>query len=291
MENNNGELGLFDRPNAGANDWQVVNNAEKEAVAETAPPPAAVAPAPQVWDDIPREEAAPQPEISPEQEIAADAQPEAVPEPAIVAPRTENPEFSPVSDVAVAQSQEAPVSEDPVYRFVAPAEISTLAEMGQYLAQMRQKVQLSSAEVSEATKIRPDYLAAIENGDASELPQAVYVLAYIRKLCELYSVDTANLNEFFEDLRDGFSYELPEDINKSIVGHENDEEQDKKVRRLAIGLISAAAIVIVALIIGIVALLVTLTKNTDSSCAASDRKIMEYQGKPTLFLQKLPPKR
>ena len=207
------------------------------------------------------------------------------------APEAKNPEFSPIPDAAVAQSQESPAPESPACRFVAPAEISTLADMGQYLAQIRQKVQLSSAEVSKATKIRPDYLDAIENGDASELPQAVYVLAYIRKLCELYSVDTANLNDFFEDLRDGFSYELPEDINKSIVGHENDEEQDKKVRRLAIGLISAAAIVIVALIIGVVALLVTLTKNTNSSCAVSDRKIMEYQGKPTLFLQKLPPKR
>lgn len=216
---------------------------------------------------------------------------EVAPEPISSTPETGNPEISPIPDAAVAQSQESPAPGIPACRFVAPAEISTLADMGQYLAQIRQKVQLSSAEVSEATKIRPDYLAAIENGDASELPQAVYVLAYIRKLCELYSVDTANLNDFFEDLRDGFSYELPEDINKSIVGHENDEEQDKKVRRLAIGLISAAAIVIVALIIGVVALLVTLTKNTNSSCAVSDRKIMEYQGKPTLFLQKLPPKR
>ncbi len=345
-ENNKVDAELFDHVSADANDWQVVNNAEETIRVQAEVAPAAPLPAPQVWDDIPREEPAPAtqtenaleitemqvapetasapplaepqiwddipredpapatqtenaPEITEPQVVAQELPPE-FPEVAPEVPPVENPvaeepakpEIPPVQNIPASPLPET--GDEPVstYRFVAPAEISTLAEMGHYLAQMRQRAQLSSDEVSETTKIRPDYLAAIESGDASELPQAVYVLAYIRKLCELYSIDTGNLNDFFEDLRDGFSYELPEDISKSIVDHENDEEQDKKVRRLAIGLISAAVIVILALVIGVVALIVTLSRSADSSsCTVSDRKIMEYQGKPTLFMQKIPPRR
>ncbi|GEM_PF-1418562 len=315
MQNDNkDDLGLFDHASAGANDWQVFDGSQPEDSApEEKEAPQANA-APQIWDDIPREEEPPaQVQAAPEEEktLEEESFPEIQGEESAPFEVEETPvdevqqtpqieeeieqapfeEPLPASRAPQAMDQDAEPVGGPVYRYVAPAEIATLEDMGRYLSMMRRKANLSAAEVSEATKIRGDYLEAIESGDASELPQAVYVLAYIRKLCDLYSIDTVNLNNFFEDLRDGFSYELPEDINKSIVGHENDEEQQKKMRQLAIGLIAGGAVVALALIVGIVMLIVALAKgDSGKPCTVSDRKIVEYQGKEELRLHKLAPR-
>lgn len=225
-------------------------------------------------------------------EPVADAPVPAAVETAAVPPVAEKPAAMepPVSEPGTVLPP-APVSEDaadaaPVYRHVAPEGISSLKEMGHYLKEIRLAEKMPADQVCDATKIRPDYLDALEAGDASELPQAIYVLAYIRKLCDVYSVDTSRLDDFFNDLRDGFSYELPENINKSIVGHESDDEQQKKVRRLAIALISAASFLALVIVAGIVLLCVGIARSGffKSSAALGESEIVALQGKPLLQL-------
>ena len=259
----------------------------------------------QAGDAIPAEEPLPPEETLPIEETAVSAEiAEPLPAPAGKEEKSttgadiissgENlsvpPQKMPAPGKLDAASEDAPQIH---YRHTAPDGIASLDELGKFLARTRVSEGLSPEKVCDVTKIRPDYLEAIETGDVSELPQAVYVLAYIRKLCQLYSVDTANLDDFFNDLRDGFAYELPEDINKSIVGHENDEEQQKKLRQLALALISSAAIVLVAIIIGIVFLLVGVVRSGvfSSGSEIKDAEIIDMQGEPRLLFYAIPARR
>ncbi|MCQ2378480.1 MAG: helix-turn-helix domain-containing protein [Victivallaceae bacterium] len=303
----------------------VPENEMTEAAIPEPPAPVSTG-APQIWEDIPAET----PDTAPAEMPANEnpAVPETLSETADAAP-AEDPDGNAAAETGAATETLLPVPEETVpeetvpeettaeknpatatpapdlpgdngeetpaihYRHVAPDGIAVLEDMGRYLARIRNEEKLSPDEVCDATKIRLDYLEAIETGDVSELPQAVYVLAYIRKLCDLYSIDTSGLGDFFNDLRDGFAYELPEDINKSIVGHENDEEQQKKLRQLALALISSAAIVLLAIIVGIVVLLVGAARSGvfSSGSGIPEAEIVEMQGEPALPLYAIPARR
>lgn len=55
-----------------------------------------------------------------------------------------------------------------------------LEEIGQYLQQMRQESSITLEQVTQQTKIQPYQLVAIESGDLSKLPPAVYIQGLIK---------------------------------------------------------------------------------------------------------------
>lgn len=61
--------------------------------------------------------------------------------------------------------------------------------VGQLLLQAREKKNLSLDELAEETKIRPDYIQAVENDNFAQLPQATFVKGFITNLATTLDID------------------------------------------------------------------------------------------------------
>jgi cytoskeleton protein RodZ len=70
---------------------------------------------------------------------------------------------------------------------------STLQAIGDLLSKGRQAKGLSLEDVAESTRIPIRYLLAIESGKADQLPEPVYVRAFIRKFGDLVDLDGQSL--------------------------------------------------------------------------------------------------
>ncbi len=69
-----------------------------------------------------------------------------------------------------------------------------MREFGEYLKQMREKQGLSLEDVAEKTKIRYEYLEALENSILEKLPPEIYIRGYIKAYGLLLG---ANIEELF----------------------------------------------------------------------------------------------
>ncbi|MBQ6353105.1 MAG: helix-turn-helix domain-containing protein, partial [Lentisphaeria bacterium] len=169
------------------------------------------------------------------------------------APAPEEPELV-TEEVVEKESAPDPLpaaAEPPAAEPHAPAvELPRGATLGATLLELRRRHQLDIDAVAEATWIKTAYLEALENDAFSELPQMVYVLAYVKKLCEFYGVSAADTESLLTDLREQLSYEIPDDIDKSVVCREQDEETRRKLRQITIGLTAGAILLGVLLILG-----------------------------------------
>jgi cytoskeletal protein RodZ len=68
-----------------------------------------------------------------------------------------------------------------------------LEEIGKYLRQVRLERQMSLETISEHTKIRCFYLAAIEAGNVEHLPEAVYVRGFIKQFANALELNGQEL--------------------------------------------------------------------------------------------------
>ena len=68
-------------------------------------------------------------------------------------------------------------------------------EAGAALRDARQDLGLSLEQVAQATKIRKDYLAALEDGDCRHLPPKAYALAYAKSYAEYVRLDASEVVE------------------------------------------------------------------------------------------------
>ncbi len=119
---------------------------------------------------------------------------------------------------------------------------------GEYLKKLRLRNGFTIDQIAEETRIKGDYLQALEEEDYSRLPQPVYILGYVRKLCGLYHVPADQVEKVTAELRDRLEYEVPEDISKSVIDHEVSEETERRVRQLALILIAAVLGLVVLLV-------------------------------------------
>lgn len=244
----------------------------------------------ELFDDLPenapaeppRETPPPRPEAAPEAEPG-------IPEPVEPEP-TEEPEdaSAPAPEPQPAEA-EAETEEPP-----APAgvEIPRCESLGATLAELRRRRGLDIDAVSDATWIKPGYLAAIENEDFSELPQMVYVLAYVKKLCGFYGLSVADTEQLMAGLREQFSYEIPEDIDKSVVCREQDEETRKKLHRITVGLVVAAVLLVGLLIFGGTVLALRMRRPDPATiappAALDEGKVLALLEKPVLKVTRIP---
>jgi cytoskeletal protein RodZ len=77
---------------------------------------------------------------------------------------------------------------------------NSLKLLGERLSRQRQGLGLSIEEVAERTRIPLRYLQAIEEGNVGQLPEPVYVRAFVRKYGELVELDGAELNQQLQAL-------------------------------------------------------------------------------------------
>ena len=81
---------------------------------------------------------------------------------------------------------------------------------------------LSLEQVEAETQIRGKYLEALEMGDFANLPQQVYVLAYLRKLCRLYGIPAKDEEKLVQPWRQ-VTREVPENLPASMIQDEDSE--------------------------------------------------------------------
>ena len=129
-------------------------------------------------------------------------------------------------------------------------ELPRAATVGQTLTELRRRRKLTLDEVADETRIKKFYIEALERDAVSDVPHMVYVLAYVRKLCALYGVSPADTEEMLSGLRRNFSYEIPEDIDKSVICREVDEDTRRKLRQISIGIVVGIALIVLLLVLG-----------------------------------------
>ncbi|AVM45367.1 MAG TPA: hypothetical protein DFL85_14455 [Lentisphaeria bacterium] len=178
----------------------------------------------------------------------------------------------------------------------APAKKNTFCRVagdgsfGSCLAELRQRHNYTIRQLAEETKIREIYLEALEAEDYRNLPQLVYVMGYIRKLCALYGVGKEDADALTAGLRERLQYELPEDISKTVVDHEVSEENERKLRQLILLISGAAVLIVLALVVGGVLILMGLRSSESASSPAdpfNENLLVDLQPKPKLEVQEL----
>lgn len=161
---------------------------------------------------------------------------------------------------------------------------------GNCLADLRTRHNYTIQQLAEETKIREIYLEALETEDYKTLPQLVYVLGYIRKLCTLYRVSQEDADALTAGLREQLQYELPEDLEKHTADRERSEEDERRQRQLLLLISGAVALIVLALLAGAVLLVLALRSHSSSSVPGdpfNENLLVDLQPKPELRVQEL----
>ncbi|MCK5845478.1 MAG: helix-turn-helix domain-containing protein [Victivallales bacterium] len=112
---------------------------------------------------------------------------------------------------------------------------------------------MSTEQVSLTTKIKEDFIVALENDDESAFPPKVFATAYAKQLCKLYKVDPTLILEALEtDMATrGNKHKVPDEILQDIDnGKQRNLREEERLKRIfKTALISLAAIVLLVLIV------------------------------------------
>lgn len=76
--------------------------------------------------------------------------------------------------------------------------LSTAVHVGEALRQVREGLGLGVDDISQATRVRPAYLSAIEALDQSRLPPRVFALGYVRSYAQALGLDANAVAERFK---------------------------------------------------------------------------------------------
>ncbi|GEM_PF-5045319 len=120
------------------------------------------------------------------------------------------------------------------------------ATSGQILQEGRVRSGLSIDQVSQKTKIKKNFLEALERDDFQNLPAPVYVNAYVRSLCDLYHVDEKQVMSLLNKNKGkALEFTVPEEVIQQLEkGKQINIDQQAKVKRIFISI--AALFMIVA---------------------------------------------
>ena len=220
-----------------------------------------------------------------------------VPAPSAAAAPPAVPETS-----AVAASCAVPVSsgvpagrglteDDPVVEPERPETDSGGARScGAFLKLQRERLNYSVETVFRETKIKPEIITALEAEDFSALPQPVYVIAYVKRLCRFYNVNNALAREFLDRLRKAIVFDVPEDLSKSVKGSDAGEDNLRRMRSLALAAVSV--ILLLVLLAGAVVTVAVINlrrsgRQMENKKEFSENTLLELQAKPKLRITEL----
>ena len=131
---------------------------------------------------------------------------------------------------------------------------------GEFLRIQREKLNLSYEDVFEGTKLKPDMIRALEEEDFSRLPEPVYIIAYVKRLCHFYNVNNALAREFLDELRNRIAFDVPEDFSKSVKGSDVSEENMRRIRNLALAAASLMLLLLLLIVFGVTLVVMNLRK-------------------------------
>ena len=164
-------------------------------------------------------------------------------------------------------------------------------EVSRILKAARKTAGLSPEAVEKSTQIRAHYLVALEEGDYDKLPQPVYVLAYLRKLCNLYDISGEEEDHLVRPWRN-IPCELSEKLLESIQQDEENNERKGLLNRLEVIILAAAALIVIGIIVLVIVLIVSYFSGKDvPEPVFNNTKLLEIQPKPELIIIEQPPVR
>lgn len=156
-------------------------------------------------------------------------------------------------------------------------------EVSKILKNARAAAGYSPDDVEKLTQIRAMYLIALEEADYDQLPQQVYVLAYLRRLCDLYDIrgdEEARLVGPWRNVR----HELPENLPASVQ-QDDEVENSKLLHWLEIGVLAGGAIIIIGIITFIVIFCVSFFGDKRAvKVHFDDNTLLELQENPQLIV-------
>lgn len=173
---------------------------------------------------------------------------------------------------------------------------SSGAGYGTVLRRLRESRNWSYEELAEETCIKPEALRALENEDVDSLPPAFYIAAYIKKLCTLYGVSEELTEELSADVKSTLERTVPEDVSRMVKGHGVSEENEKRIRRLAIILVALVVVVAVVVVSGAALLVSHLVAQRNGNTTAisityDEDSLLKLHDRPQLDIPRLPKKR
>ncbi|MFZ2653885.1 MAG: helix-turn-helix domain-containing protein [Victivallales bacterium] len=120
------------------------------------------------------------------------------------------------------------------------------ATSGQILQEGRVRMGMSIDQISITTKIKKNFIEAIERDDYQNLPAPVYVNAYVRSLCYLYKIDENQVLSLLNKAKGkSLEYTVPEEVIHHIEkGKQINIVQEIKVKRITLMLIAAGLILV-----------------------------------------------
>jgi hypothetical protein len=158
-------------------------------------------------------------------------------------------------------------------------------EVSRLLKEARHAAGLSVDDVENSTQIRARYITALEEADYDKLPQQVYVLAYLRKLCSLYAIPEEKEEILIQPWRN-IQYELPENLPAAIQMDEENENGDI-LDRLKLVLFAVGAVIVLGIVLAIIVLIVSYFSGKDVPETRFDNtRLLEIQEKPKLITPK-----
>ncbi|MBQ9787303.1 MAG: helix-turn-helix domain-containing protein [Lentisphaeria bacterium] len=154
-------------------------------------------------------------------------------------------------------------------------------EVSRILKAARSAAGLSVEDVEKATQIRARYMTALEEGAYDSLPRPVYVLAYLRKLCELYDIPEDEEELLIRPWRN-IPCELPENLTNSI--QQDAATSDRKVlHQIEVAILAVGAVIIIGILVLVVVLVISfINKKTVPELSFDNTKLLELQEKPQL---------
>ena len=142
----------------------------------------------------------------------------------------------------------------------------------------------------EKRKLLPALKKALEEEDFSRLPEPVYVIAYVKRLCHFYNVNNALAREFLEELRSRISFDVPEDVSKSVKGSDVSEENMRRIRNLALTFAAAMLLLLLLIVFGVAMVVINLRQpehQLEEGARFNSNTLLELQPKAKLKITEL----
>lgn len=150
------------------------------------------------------------------------------------------------------------------------------ATIGAIMSDARKQAGLSIAQAEQLTHIKKNYITALENDDAKELPTGIFPTAYVRSLCGAYNLNDAGREIALRKVRETFAVHDPvpdqfiHNLEQNVQRNVAEEQRVNKIFYLAV---AGAATLLVLLIAGIILITLSLhapsPQKTDPDASAS----------------------
>ena len=166
---------------------------------------------------------------------------------------------------------------------------------GQILRNFREQKNYSISQIADMTCIKADAITALEEENTAALPPPFYIAAYIKKLCTIYGVDENTIEEISAGVKKDLERTVPEDLSRVVRGHGVSEENEKRIRRLAIllvALFSAVAVLLISAAAVLVSHLISVSRHDGESLKITfdEDSLLKLQSRPELVTPRLPKK-